>query len=142
MGVEEEMRAKAIRDYTLSREERNDTLRLMGLFAVSSGLAIANLVYSKQYTGLLEEVVKGNASDVTIMLPEYFLWRLLTDNSVGCAAFVFCGASTLEVMQGLGLRNGTFDPYDFIAYGVGVGLALGLDRLTMRSKKGLEERVG
>lgn len=55
---------------------------------------------------------------------------------------VFAYCSFVELGQYLGYEKGTFDPYDFLAYVAGVGLAVGVDRLTFgKEKKGLESLV-
>ncbi len=59
------------------------------------------------------------------------------------AAVVFGYCSWIELGQYIGYQKGTFDPYDFLAYAAGVGLAVGVDRLTFgkEKKKGIEELV-
>ncbi|MBI4038439.1 hypothetical protein HY384_00620 [Candidatus Daviesbacteria bacterium] len=52
--------------------------------------------------------------------------------SVGAAATVFGAASFCELLQKVGFYEGTYDSSDFIAYGVGVGLAVTLDAITFR----------
>lgn len=61
--------------------------------------------------------------------------------SAGIAAFLFSGYSIMEGAQALGLYHGTFDPYDFIAYAAGTGVALGMDRILCQQKKTLEKMV-
>ena len=56
----------------------------------------------------------------------------------------FLTASILEIGQKfdwpIAFFAGTYDPWDFMAYGVGAGLAIGIDALTFR-KKNLESLV-
>lgn len=52
--------------------------------------------------------------------------------SLGGATAVFATASALELFQKVGVYSGTYDPGDFIAYGIGVGLAVTLDAITFK----------
>ncbi|MBI4918334.1 hypothetical protein HY837_00250 [archaeon] len=102
----------------------------------STGIAIAffNEIYSKNYTGPMENFVHGYAHDVTFPFGLYFLNKLAGNAKEGeewaNAAFVFLGGSFFEVLQGFKLFPGTFDPKDFLAYAAGTGLAVAIDKLT------------
>jgi hypothetical protein len=100
--------------------------------------------YSKEYHGVMENAVHGYAHDVTLPFGVYFFNKLigsfLGKNEYLNAAYVFLGCSAFEVAQGLGLYHGSFDPKDFLAYAVGTGLAVAVDKLTFK-KKNLEVLV-
>lgn len=103
--------------------------------------ALVSSTYSKQYHGDMENLVRGYGHDIALPFGMYFGLKLVHNTSSSfSAAYVFLGCSTFEIFQNFGLYHGTFDPYDFLAYGTGVGLALGLDKLTL-SKNNLETLV-
>lgn len=108
---------------------------------VYAGFFLAGSISSKIYSGSLENYVHGYVHDVTGPACFYFAERILGQSRFESASITFLYCSLYEVTQRLGLIKGSFDPYDFVAYGVGVGLALGLDRLTFGKNKGLEEMV-
>ena len=78
--------------------------------------------------------VGGYQWDVALPMSLYFFHKAanlsFSKNNLFNAAFVFLGCSAFEMAQAVGLYSGTFDPYDFLAYGAGTALALGADRLT------------
>jgi len=92
--------------------------------SVAGGLA------TKFYEGPHESLVKGYGWDVIIPVYIYNLYNI--ENDYLKAGVVFAGCSALEIAQHFGLYHGTFDPKDFIAYGVGTALALGIDKLAKR----------
>ncbi len=113
--------------------------------------AVIGSDYSKQYQGVMENIVHDYANDVALPIIGYFSGKWATEitdyyfnqdsfSPVRNAAFMFVGCCAFEVAQGLHLYQGTFDPYDFVAYAAGAGLALGVDRLTS-GKKSLDELV-
>ena len=79
------------------------------------------------------------ASDVLVPVAMYFVLcmsegnlRFLRDWRAK-AVLVFAAASSTEVLQGLGvpLLGQTFDPLDFVMFGVGVFVAVLLDRVAL-----------
>ncbi len=111
------------------------------LFAAGSfGLMFATGIYSKQYEGVGEQIVRGYAFDGMVPFSYYFMGKCFGFNEKDSFLFPVLICCAGEVLQGAGLYNGTFDPYDFIAYAAGAGLAVGLDKVTSR-KKSLDEVV-
>jgi len=119
------------------------------------GAAVFGGYLSKDYSGKMESVIHNYGSDVALPFMGYFigkfstaLWDLnkyLYDpqnyfSAPRNAMFMFVGCSAFELAQYVGLWPGTYDAKDFIAYGVGAGLALGVDTLTLRNES-LDELV-
>ncbi|MDD3175351.1 MAG: hypothetical protein PHU51_02645 [Candidatus Nanoarchaeia archaeon] len=110
---------------------------------VGNGITICSILgsmTSKMYEGPLQNIVYGYGQDLIYPLGMYFLLRdgvmhlgsqskklSFMANKYFNAAFVFAGCSTFEIAQGLGIHKGTFDLKDFVAYGIGTGLALTID---------------
>ncbi len=127
-----------------------DNLKEKTLYFFYGVLGFSTSVWSKVY-GL----EKGNsflvsyAHDVSGPFAFYFANRLLFEfagfpfgkNKLTTAATVFTYCSAIEIEQGLGLTKGTYDPYDFLTYAVGVGLAVGVDHLTSGKRKKKSESI-
>ena len=88
------------------------------------------------YSGPLEDLVRSYASDIAIPLAMYYSMRmtssLVRKHPLLNAAYLFTGCAVIETMQALHWERGTFDPWDYLAYAAGLGLALVVDKLTLR----------
>ena len=108
------------------------------------GGSIITSILSKSSNIPYKELMNWYGNDIVIPFGVYFFNKLINSpvniNNWLNAAFVFLGCSALEAAQGLGLYYGIFDPKDFLAYGLGTGLALTVDKLTFR-KKNLDKLV-
>ena len=51
------------------------------------------------------------------------------------SAFWLLLPSIMEIGQKYHVLGGTYDPKDFLAYGLGVGLAYSIDRFSFRTEK-------
>jgi len=96
-------------------------------------IALLHFVTGNNYTGPWPELVNGYLLDILVPLAFYFL---VTLNPLSAsrswktrAALVFGAASAVEIAQlfGAPIFGRTFDPVDFIMYGVGVSAAVLLD---------------
>lgn len=116
------------------------TLKEKLIFGVNYGVTLLAIRYSKLYHGPMEQLVSGYMEDVTGPMCLYFCAKLLTLSRNSAAALVFGGCSSYEIAQGVGLQGGMYDPYDFVAYAAGTGLAVGVDRLMFGSRN-LEKRL-
>jgi hypothetical protein len=83
----------------------------------------------------LRHLVGGYFSDLTLPFAFYYLLCLIDDRvaalrpAASKAFAVFVASSGAELLQGAGIPalGRTFDPWDFVIYATGVGLAAALD---------------
>jgi hypothetical protein len=109
-------------------------------WAVVLGVAAVHFLRAGSYLrGTLYRLYYSYASDVLLPLAAYSL-LCIVERNLGFlrdwrakAILVFAAASTAEILQGLGvpMLGRTFDPRDFVMYGVGVLLAVLGDRLVL-----------
>jgi len=105
------------------------------LTAAYAASAITGIVIDNPY-------VQGNLNDVFLTGAWYFALKPFKLSKINTALSVMTLASFAETMQLMGYIDGTYDPKDFIAYGLGACLAVGLDKiLEKRKEKKLESIV-
>ena len=109
------------------------------LEGICCSIPIGISILSKTYHGTGEHFVRFYLHDITFPCGIYFFNKLfnirpVSENNYLNASYVFLGCSAMEAAQGLGLELGTFDPKDFLAYAAGTGLALLVDRLTLKKR--------
>jgi hypothetical protein len=96
-------------------------------------VALAHFVTGSAYRGPWPELVNGYLMDVLVPLAFYFLLTLPESRWLEPwpvrALLVFAAASCVEIAQyaGVPIFGQTFDPLDFVTYGLGVTLAVLLD---------------
>jgi hypothetical protein len=102
-------------------------------------IAMLHFFTGSAYNGPFPEFVNGYLLDILVPLAFYLLLvlpetRLLGPWSVK-ALLVFGAGACVEIAQYFGapILGRTFDPLDFAAYALGVGLAVLLDRLLFPS---------
>ena len=78
------------------------------------------------------DVVRGNGHDLVLASTIYYIAKTvggILDNKYMAGAYAFLGCSTFEVFQKMGIYPGTFDKWDFLAYGIGTGIAFGINQI-------------
>jgi len=104
--------------------------RTRNLFYI--GIGIGGLLFSRYYSGPMEDFTHSYGANVTFSFFAYFLLKFfrlpLRDSKYMNAAYALLGVSAQEVAQRVGLYPGTYDPLDFLLNAVGIGLALSVDR--------------
>ena len=116
--------------------------------AYMGGFFIAGAI-SKRPDMPYKWLIGGHVHDVTLPVILYFFSKLtnspIAKNPYANAGTLFLAASALEVGQKFGLPlsvfNGTYDPWDFVAYALGGCLAIGLEKLTFR-RRTIDSLVG
>lgn len=116
--------------------------RAVAVAVVAGVAAIHALRAGSHLRGVAHRLYTGYASDVLVPFAMYFVLCLgerhlavLRDRRVK-ALTILAAASGAEVLQGLGvpLLGRTFDPLDFVTYGIGVLLALLVDLVLGRTR--------
>jgi hypothetical protein len=96
-------------------------------------LGVAVLVLKRYYSGPFVEIVHSYGSNVSVSFAVYFVVRLLTFGwryeRLVTASIALLVVELFEATNGFGVMTNVYDPVDYMANAVGVGLALVLDTL-------------
>jgi len=97
-------------------------------------VAILHFVIGPNYEGPFKNFLTGYLIDIILPFVLYFLFTLninQTTQKIAVGAGIFIFGAVIEYLQyrGAGVFGSTFDPYDFVAYFVGVGSAILFDLL-------------
>jgi hypothetical protein len=92
-------------------------------------VALLHFVIGPNYEGPFKSFLRGYLIDIILPFFLYFLFSLNANQTwqkiaVGAGIFVFGGIVEFLQYRGLGVFGSTFDPYDFVAYFVGIGSAV------------------
>lgn len=106
-------------------------------------LGAAVLVLVPAYEGPLEELLGSYGGNVAVSFALYFAAVSATSRyprpRLLAAALTLLAVELFEAADGFGVMANTFDPIDFVANAVGVGLAIVIDLVTtplVRSRQG------
>jgi hypothetical protein len=98
-------------------------------------LGVTALVLKRHYSRSFMEIVHSYGGSVSASLAVYFVVRILTFGwryeRLVTAGIALLTVEIFEVTNGFGIMTNVYDPVDFVANAVGVGLALVLDSLVM-----------
>lgn len=125
--------------------EKRKWLRIpMEAAGIDTAFAGAIITDDLRMTGDANWFINGYLHDITLPLGNYFamlsVCKFSRENKWFPALYSFLACSTLEVAQKFGLYHGTFDPYDFLAYATGVGLAIAANKGVEKLAVSLEDR--
>ena len=118
--------------------EKADLYR--GIKYAALGLCLA--MGSKLYDGPQEQLIHHYAWDVLGPIIYYNGVFQPSDSRILKSAVTLAVPSLYEFGQFLGVLPGTFDPKDFLAYGLGVAAAVGIDTLLQKNPVTLEQIAG
>jgi hypothetical protein len=94
-------------------------------------LGIAALVLKKPYSGPLQEVVWAYGGNVAVSFSMYFLMTFLAPTArtrrLLSASLALLVVQLFEASDGFGFMGNVYDPVDFVANAIGVGLAWVVD---------------
>ena len=130
------------RDFADVRSDRSPrSRRIAVVVAIELIIASIHILRVGSYLdGVLFTLYYSYFSDIVIPVAGYFLLCLL-DTEIPVlrdwrvkAFLVFAGVSLTEVLQGFGvpLLGQTFDPFDFVMFGIGALTAGFVDRVLLR----------
>lgn len=104
------------------------------VFVVILGISVALLhfIIGPNYRGALRSFLTGYLIDIVLPFVLYFLFTLninQTTQKIAVGAGIFIFGTAIEYLQyrGVGIFGRTYDPYDFVAYFVGVASAVMFD---------------
>lgn len=125
---------------------------MAGLF-FSAGIGI--LLFHGVYEGPLAAFLRGTMGDVLVVPFFYFLWAAIRPTAWYLRALgVYAFAATLEFLQLLNLVDAnsplvlrltlgtTFDPWDFAAYAVGLGMGVAIEGIWFRAAGARKTKTG
>jgi len=128
-----------------SRELKASARRRAVAVTVVAGVAGVHVLrVGSNLQGTAHRLYYSYASDILIPLAMYFVLCLserrlpLLRDRRAKALVILAAASGAEVLQGFGIPmlGRTFDPLDFVMYGIGVLVALVVDTVTSRAGSG------
>lgn len=95
-------------------------------------LGVAALVLKPHYAGS-SGLVHAYAGNVSVSFAVYFVLRAAADKlklgRLATAGIALLAVELFEATDGFGVMSNTFDPFDFVANALGVGIALAIDRV-------------
>jgi hypothetical protein len=107
-------------------------------------LGIAALVLKKHYSGPFVEIIHSYGGNVSASFAVYFVVGIVTSDwrygMLVTAGFALLVVELFEATNGFGVMTNVYDPVDFVANTVGVGLALGLDALVLSRWRNVLDR--
>lgn len=114
---------------TPERSRSSDGAKARNVFFVLLG--VAALMLKKHYTGPLQELVHSYGGNIAVSFAVYFIVLNLPfhfgPKRLFTAGLGLAAVELFEALDGFGVMTNVYDPADFVANGVGVVLALGVD---------------
>ena len=95
-------------------------------------MGVLVLLLKPHYSGPGAEVVYAYAGNVSISFAVYFILRIadkLKFSKLAAAGAALLVVELFEATDGFGIMTNTYDPFDFVANAIGVGLALMIDHV-------------
>ena len=94
-------------------------------------IGVAALVLKKHYAGPGEQLVHNYGGNIAASFAVYFVFLQLPIPTVlkkpVAAGLALALVELFEAFDGFGVMTNTYDPFDFVANALGVGLALVVD---------------
>ncbi|MCJ7716550.1 MAG: hypothetical protein MUO54_08525 [Anaerolineales bacterium] len=102
-------------------------------------LGVLALVLKRYYTGPLANLVINHGSNFSVSFAVYFI-ALMGFSSLPQTRLLSVIGSLLvvelfELTNGFGVMSNVYDPWDYLANALGIGLALGIDLMVNRSEE-------
>ena len=105
--------------------------RLRNLAFILLGVLV--LLFKSSYTGPYAELVNNYGSNFSVSFAVYFIAYLgfssLPYPRLMSAVGALLAVELFEFLNGFGVMSNVYDPWDYLANGLGVGLAVGIDLL-------------
>ena len=111
--------------------------RIRNLIFILLGVMV--LVFKKQYVGPCSELFYRHGSNFSVSFAVYFIAQLgfysLPYPRLLSAVGALLAVELFELTNGFGVMSNVYDPWDYLANVLGIGLALGIDVLINQSLK-------
>lgn len=96
-------------------------------------LGVAALVMKRHYSGPFADIVHDYGGNTSASFAVYFMILNTTSERRGgkllTAGIAMLIVGLFEATDGFGVMTNVYDPFDFVANALGIGLALGVDAL-------------
>ena len=111
--------------------------RIQYLIFITLGVLV--LLFKEAYTGPFSELVYNHGSNFSVSFAVYFIALLGFSSLPRTRLLAVIGAllavELFEFTNGFGLLTNVYDPWDYLANALGIGLALVLDLLLKHSHR-------
>jgi hypothetical protein len=101
-------------------------------------LGILVLILKNQYSGPYAEFFYNYGSNFSVSFAIYFIgmlgFRSFQQTRLISGIGALLAVELFELLDGFGVMENVYDPWDLLANALGIGLAVGVDLLTDRSK--------
>lgn len=101
---------------------------LRNIIFIAMGVLV--LLLKPHYSGPGAEIIYAYAGNVSVSFAVYFMFRATRTPKFGklvAAGIALLVVELFEATDGFGVMSNTYDPSDFVANAIGVGLGLALD---------------
>lgn len=128
--------------YDILLEGKQASLFQQGVFGFYAVMALSAAFASRAVPE--NENVYGHGLDFFLTAEVYFASKIIFSRNGWMlreeivAPLAFSAGASLELAQKFGLCPGTYDPKDFIAYGLGAAVSYGLGKVTNLAFKNVE----
>lgn len=104
------------------------------------------LVLKRHYAGPFAELVNNHASNFSVSFAVYFIALMGFDSlprpKLLSVISALLTVELFELTNGFGVMENVYDPWDYLANVMGIGLALGIDLLLDQIKSKKENKDG
>ena len=111
--------------------------RIRNLLFILLGVMV--LLFKRSYTGPCAEIFYRHGSNFSVSFAVYFIAKLgfysLPYPRLLSAVGALLAVELFELTNGFGVMSNVYDPWDYLANVLGIGLALGIDVLINQSLK-------
>ena len=106
------------------------------LYLLLITLGVLVLLFKEDYIGPFSELVYNHGSNFSVSFSVYFIvilgLRSLPQTRLLAVICALLAVELFELTNGFGLMTNVYDPWDFLANALGIGLALVIDLLINR----------
>ncbi|TFG49287.1 MAG: hypothetical protein E4H33_02560 [Anaerolineales bacterium] len=109
-------------------------------------LGVLVLVFKRYYAGPFNELVNNHGSNFSVSFAVYFVALMGFDPLPRTRLIAVAGSllavELFELTNGFGVMENVYDPWDYLANALGIGLALGIDLVLSQVKDRKDQADG